>query len=284
MRLALISDIHGNHMALEAVLSHVRMTGVDGIVFLGDYVTDFPGSRQVLDMVRAAGKEWQCWTLRGNREEYLINHHRGLSDWWAPGSAGGSLLFAYNCLDEEDLDYIESLPFTMTVRPEGAAAFTACHSSPRGARDPIAFDERKIAECLESIDTDYMFCGHQHIVRTYCHKGRRAYFAGSVGLCDGMGGHAQFAYVEYENGIWLPRTVTIPYDVQTAVAEFDTSGLSEMGCAWSRGVRYMALTGYDASVEIVRRANELARMRGITGTVPEEIWQQAADEAGIPRF
>lgn len=282
MRIALISDVHGNYIALETVLSHVRRTGVDGIAFLGDYVTDFPGSRRVLDMVRAADKEWQCWILRGNREDYLIDHRRGKSDWWSPGSASGSLLFAYNSLSDDDLDYIESLPFTMEVRPQKAPAFTICHSSPRGARDPIAFNEPEIAKCLELINTDYMFCGHQHIVRTYCHHSRRAYFAGSVGLCDGMGGHAQFAYIELENGMWLPRTVTIPYDVRAAVSEFDTTGLIGIGCAWSRGVRYMALTGYDASVEIVRRANKLARERGIKGVIPEPIWQQAAADAGIP--
>lgn len=282
MKLALISDIHGNHIALETVLAHVRATGVDGIVFMGDYVTDFPGSRRVLDIVRAAMKEWRCWVLRGNREDYLTDYRRSPVKNWQPGSESGSRLFAYRDLDDADLDFIGSLPFTMRVSVDGAEPFTACHSSPRGCRDPICYDDRRIAECLENIDTRFMFCGHQHIVRTYCHRDRRAYFVGSVGLCEGIGGHAQFAYIDYVNGQWLPTTVTIPYDVETAVAEFESSGLLRMGGAWSRGVRYMALTGYDASVEIVRRARSLAREAGISGAVPEEIWQRAAREMGIP--
>jgi len=282
LRLALISDIHGNHVALSAVLDHVRNKGVDGIVFMGDYVTDFPGSHRVLELVREAQREWRCWVLRGNREDYLMDHRRGLSTGWRPGSECGSRLYAYNDLTVADFEFIESLPFTMKICPEGAPAFTACHSSPRGCRDPICFDEHKIAECLDMIDTKYMFCGHQHIVRTYCHGGKRAYFAGSVGLCEGIGGHAQFAYIDLVNGEWIPSTVTIPYDVDSAVAEFETSGLIQMGGAWSRGVRYMALTGYDASVEIVRRVRVIAASLGITGTVPEEIWLRAAEEIGLP--
>lgn len=282
MRLALISDIHGNHVALNAVLEHVRKTGVDGIVFMGDYVTDFPGSHKVLEMVRAAMNEWKCWVLKGNREDYLIDYRHSEIKNWKPGSEIGSRLYAYNDLTEEDLDFIESLPYTMKICPEGTEPFTACHSSPRGCRDPIAFHEEKIAECLELIDTKYMFCGHQHIVRTYCHRDKRAYFAGSVGLCEGIGGYAQFAYIEYKDGQWLPYTETIPYDVETAVSEFETTGLINIGCAWSRGVKYMALTGYDASVEIVRRARILANERNITGSIPEELWQQAASDIGIP--
>lgn len=282
MRLALISDIHGNHVALTAVLEHVRATGVDGIVFMGDYVTDFPGSHRVLEIVRAAMSEWKCWVLRGNREDYLIDYRHSFSKYWKPGSEWGSRLYAYQDLTGEDLDFIESLPFAMKISPEGAEPFTACHSSPRACRDPICFDERKIAECLEMTDTRWMFCGHQHVVRTYCHRDRRAYFVGSVGLCEGIGGHAQFAYVDYVNGQWLPSTVTIPYDVQTAVAEFETTGLIRMGGAWSRGVRYMALTGYDASVEIVRRARKLAREQGVYGAMPERFWLQAARDMGLP--
>lgn len=281
MRIALISDIHGNHTALKAVLEHVRMTGVDGVAFLGDYVTDMPGSHKVLEMVREACREWKCWVLKGNREDYLIDHRHGRSPGWRPGSAFGSLLYAYNDLTEEDLDYIESLPFTMEVRPENAAAFTICHSSPRGSRDPICHDEPQIAECLDLINTDYMFCGHQHNLRTYCHRNRKAYFVGSTGLCDALGGHAQFAYMEFRNGVWMGRPVLVPYDVEAAIAEFEISGYSGFAGAWSRGIAFMARTGYDICVELVRRASALSKGERENGAIPEKYWKMAADEMGL---
>lgn len=281
MRIALISDIHGNYVALEAVLEHVRKTGVDGIAFLGDYVTDMPGSHKVLDMVRAACREWKCWVLKGNREDYLLDHRHGRSPQWRKGSAFGSLLFAYESLTEEDLDYIESLPYTMDVHPEGAAAFTICHSSPRGSRDPICHNEPQIAECLELIKTDYMFCGHQHVVRTYCHGKKRAYFVGSVGLCDAMGGYAQFAYMEYKDGMWRGRPAMVPYDVEKALAEFEPSGYYSYAGEWGRAMAYMARTGYDMCVNLVRRAYALAGTERENGGVPEKYWKMAAEEIGL---
>lgn len=281
MRIALISDIHGNHVALKAVLEHVRKTGVDGIAFLGDYVTDMPGSHKVLELVREACREWKCWVLKGNREDYLIDHRHGKSPEWRPGSSFGSLLYAYNDLTEADLDYIESLPFTMEVHPENAAAFTICHSSPRDSRDPICHDEPQIGICLDLINTDYMFCGHQHVVRTYCHRNRKAYFVGSVGLCDALGGHAQFAYMEYKNGLWIGRPEAVPYDVEAAVAEFGPTGYSEFAGAWSRGVAFMARTGYDICVDLYRRAAEFSKGERASGAIPEKYWTMAADEIGI---
>ena len=281
MRSALISDIHGNHVALRAVLEHVRKTGVDAIAFLGDYVTDMPGSHKVLELVREACREWKCWVLKGNREDYLIDHRHGKSPEWQPGSATGSLLYAYNDLTEADLDYIESLPFTMEVHPENAAAFTICHSSPRGSRDPICHDEPQIGICLDLINTDYMFCGHQHVVRTYCHRNRKAYFVGSVGLCDALGGHAQFAYMEYKNGMWTGRPEAVPYDVEAAIAEFEPTEYSEFAGAWSRGVAFMARTGYDICVDLYRRAAEFSKGERVSGAIPEKYWTMAADEIGI---
>lgn len=281
MRIALISDIHGNHMALKAVLDHVRGTGVDGIAFLGDYVTDFPGSHKVLEMVRAAANEWKCWVLKGNREDYLLDYRHGRTTGWRPGSASGSLLYAYNDLTDADFEYIEAMPFTMEVHPENAAPFTICHSSPRGSRDPICHDEPQIAECLDLINTDYMFCGHQHVVRTYCHRNRKAYFVGSVGLCDAMGGHAQFAYMEFKNGIWLGTPVLVPYDVEAALAEFGPSGYADCACTWSRAIAYMARTGYDICVDLYRGAVALSNGVRENGAIPERFYVMAAEEIGI---
>ncbi|MBQ4088847.1 MAG: metallophosphoesterase [Clostridia bacterium] len=281
MRIALISDIHGNHMAFEAVLRHVRETGVDGIAFLGDYVTDFPGSHKVLEMVREACREWQCWVLKGNREDYLLEHRHGRTPAWRKGTAFGSLLYAYNDLTEADLDYIENLPYTMDVRIDGVKPFTICHSSPRGSRDPICHNEPQIAECLELIKTDYMFCGHQHVVRTYCHMHKRAYFVGSVGLCDAMAGHAQFAYAEYEAGQWLVKSALVPYDAEAAISEFGPSGYDDHAREWAKAIKYMARTGYDACIELVRRANILAGSIREDGGIPEKYWQQAAKDMGL---
>ncbi|NTV53659.1 MAG: metallophosphoesterase, partial [Candidatus Firestonebacteria bacterium] len=67
MRMAVISDIHGNLEALQAVLADIRATGADAVYCLGDVVGYGADPRACLDLVRA-----QCaLTVRGNHEEAL---------------------------------------------------------------------------------------------------------------------------------------------------------------------------------------------------------------------
>ena len=51
MRVAVISDIHGNYKALEAFLSYIEEHSVDAIIGLGDYVTDSPYPQRTLSMI-----------------------------------------------------------------------------------------------------------------------------------------------------------------------------------------------------------------------------------------
>jgi predicted phosphodiesterase len=54
MKIAIIADIHSNYAALEACLESVRHEKADGIVFLGDYVSDCPYPQKTLASVRKA--------------------------------------------------------------------------------------------------------------------------------------------------------------------------------------------------------------------------------------
>lgn len=67
MRIAVITDIHGNNFALEAVLEDIAKQSVDEIVVAGDTINLLPGSRQAWEIVKALG----CPILQGNHEYYI---------------------------------------------------------------------------------------------------------------------------------------------------------------------------------------------------------------------
>ena len=67
-RLALISDMHGNALALEAVLADIARRRVDEIVCLGDIAAGRPQPRDALERLRALG----CAVVRGNADEWLL--------------------------------------------------------------------------------------------------------------------------------------------------------------------------------------------------------------------
>ena len=75
MRIAIISDIHANLIALEAVLADIAATGADQIVCLGDICGYGPQPNECIDLVRT-----RCaWSLRGNHDEALFSPPFGFS-------------------------------------------------------------------------------------------------------------------------------------------------------------------------------------------------------------
>ncbi|SDC82305.1 Calcineurin-like phosphoesterase superfamily domain-containing protein [Bradyrhizobium brasilense] len=78
MRFAAIADIHGNHLALEAVLSDIRAQGISDIVDLGDMVSGPLDARPTIDMLMAL----DAVHLLGNHDRYLIDRsHEKMGSW-----------------------------------------------------------------------------------------------------------------------------------------------------------------------------------------------------------
>ena len=74
MKLAVISDLHGNYYALAKVLAFLRSQEIDGIIGLGDFVTDGPFPQRMMRVLREMQEEFPCYLVRGNREEYLLEN------------------------------------------------------------------------------------------------------------------------------------------------------------------------------------------------------------------
>ena len=72
MRLAVISDIHGNLPALEKAFAFIDKIKIDGIIWCGDYITDILLSYEVLEFIRLKNEKYKHWIVKGNREDYII--------------------------------------------------------------------------------------------------------------------------------------------------------------------------------------------------------------------
>src|SRR5919201_542513 len=122
---ALISDIHGNGVALDAILADARRSGVDGVICLGDIAAGGPQPREVTRRLRELG----CRAVRGNGESWLL-------DGLPPGTSdetrrlGEIARWAREQLAAEDLDYLAALPATLTASV-GGVTLLCFHGSPR---------------------------------------------------------------------------------------------------------------------------------------------------------
>ena len=98
MKLAVISDLHGNYYALAKVLAFLRSQEIDGIIGLGDFVTDGPFPQRMMRVLREMQEEFPCYLVRGNREEYLLENLRHPQNWKAGSSTSGLLDYTFRNL------------------------------------------------------------------------------------------------------------------------------------------------------------------------------------------
>ena len=115
MKVAFISDVHGNLEALEAVLADVQRKGAERIFCLGDIVGYGPNPHECLALVRE-----NCGiVVRGNHEDGLLD------DDYARVTMGSTayevIKWTRERLTPDDLSYIEGLPYTATVEPNGTS-------------------------------------------------------------------------------------------------------------------------------------------------------------------
>src|SRR3954466_10778734 len=114
MRFAAIADVHGNHLALEAVVVDIRAQGIDEIVNLGDMASGPLDPRQTMDALMAL----DAVHVLGNHDRYLIDRPpEKMGSWDRP---------AYAQLDGKHLDWLRQVPPTLVYRDQ----VFLCHATP----------------------------------------------------------------------------------------------------------------------------------------------------------
>ena len=206
-RIALISDIHGNYKALEAFLQYIAGHPVEGIICLGDYVTDSPYPERTMALLYEMRRRYECWMLRGNREDYLLNN-KDNREGWKPSSANGTLFYTLQRMTETDLDFFASLSTEGELCLEGCPALYLCHGTPGRVRGNVHEEAGLKEKVMEALAYPYLLGGHSHhqeIDRMY---GKTYINPGSLGFAvDGVGRRAQFAILtgmseKWEAEVW----------------------------------------------------------------------------------
>lgn len=220
MRFAAIADIHGNHLALEAVLADIREQGITEIVNLGDCFSGPLTAGKTADMLL----ELNAPTVRGNHDRYLVE--------LAPEAMHVSDRAAHSELAERHLEWLGALPVSIVYLDE----VYLCHATPADDNvywlESVSTDGQVYLKLLEEIealaagiDFPLILCGHTHIPRLVrLSDGRLIVNPGSVG-CPAYdddlpyfhkveAGHpfASYAILEKIGNTWLPVFRQVAYD------------------------------------------------------------------------
>ena len=219
MRLAVVTDIHGNLAALLAVVQDIQRRGVDQVINLGDSVSGPLRPLQTAGFLMASG-----WLhLAGNHERQVLTQR---PEQWSAADA-----HAHAELGAAELAWMATLQPSLAWRD----GIHLCHASPRSdleyLLDTVEPGRVRLAsadevhERLAGVSAALVLCGHSHhprIVRTAA--GQLIVNPGSVGLPAYDDAHphwhviengapdARYAIVERRKGVWQAQLLAVPYD------------------------------------------------------------------------
>ena len=177
MRIGLISDIHANAIALEAVLADIDRASVDQIILLGDAIDLGPQPREV--MARLRSLDLRC--ILGNHDEFLLTF-----DALQTGNAWLDEVYAWTLgqLSAADFDYIRTFAPLIEIRLDPQTSLLCCHGSPRSNNDFIlpTTTAADLDEMLTGKSATVLAAGHTHVQMSRQHRGMMIINVGSVGL------------------------------------------------------------------------------------------------------
>ncbi len=276
VRYALISDIHGNYKALEAFLSYIEENPVDGILCLGDYVTDGPYPERTVAYLRKMRERYSCHMLRGNREDYLLDNV-GNREGWKPSSANGTLYYTWKRLSAEDMDFLASFPTEREVIIEDCPPLYLCHGTPGRVRGNVHEEEGLKEKVMRELTYPYLLGGHSHCQEIDRLFGKAYINPGSLGFAiDGVGRHAQFAVLEGKRESWEAGFLSIPYDVEGYLRAFSESGVDQVGMTLNKAVKKSLVTGVNYFFKCIMAMEIEAQKAGVKSIpeMPQEAWDK----------
>jgi predicted phosphodiesterase len=179
MRIAVISDIHANHVALQAALEDLARQDVDRTVCLGDAVQGGCEPRQVADRLREIG----CPVILGNADAFVLSgvmsegftvseEHRRVRDW------------TVEQLGPRGLDLLRTFVPTYEIELDASGTLLCFHGSPRSYDDVLLPDtpEDDLRATFDGIDANVLCGGHTHLQWTLQLGAKTFFNPGSIGL------------------------------------------------------------------------------------------------------
>lgn len=282
MKIAVLSDIHGNYVALQRCIDYALEQGIDTFVFLGDYVGELAYPQKTMELLYSLKEKYNCFFIKGNKEDYWINYNvNGEQGWKEFDSTTGALYYAYHNLQPRDLEFFKSLSFKDELEFEGCQPITICHGSPSRVNEKLLPNNEKTFFLMEQDRNSYILCGHTHIQEKIEHNGKLVLNAGSVGVSLHGDGKAQFMIMNGNAETWEYEFISLEYDVEKVIEDLHASGLSEKAPCWCRVTEHLLRKGEVSHGEVLARAMMLCNEKyGECNwpNVPEECWEQAVEE------
>lgn len=230
-RLAIISDIHANLPALEAVLADIAALGIETVYHLGDLVGYNPFPNETVALVAAR----ELPGIRGNYDQAVIaDDPDPIGAFLNPKiTPMGREIYHWTVREtsEATRQYLASLPIQRTL-VSGRWRLRLVHGSPRHIKDYVrpSWPDDLVADLLREIDEDILVVGHTHIPQIRRVGDKWLLNPGSVGFPKD--GDPRAAYAVLELGEELQVAIRrVPYEIDRTAAAILAKGLPPKAAA-----------------------------------------------------
>ncbi|HMU93504.1 MAG TPA: metallophosphoesterase family protein [Anaerolineales bacterium] len=178
MRIAFISDIHGNFTALQAVLDDIKVQNIDEVICLGDTVSLGPQPREVLDRLR----ELNCVIIKGNHDSAILDPEEA-EKFEITSHLIPDLYWCRERLTKNDLDFIASFKTLHEISMPNGVNILCFHGSPLSPTDIIqaTTPPETLDKYFEGHQATVFIGGHSHIQMYRRHGDKLILNSGSVG-------------------------------------------------------------------------------------------------------
>lgn len=272
-----MADIHGNLPAFLAIKADLRKRGIEKVIVAGDMISDCPDSDEVLTLVRKS--EWIV--IKGNREQYFLDHQAGHLNHWTHARQMSALMWTFDKLGRSNRAYIQSLPDQKRIEI-GGISIRITHGSPDSLSELLYPDRKRerFEEVMNALEEDLLICGHSHNQWFLEQEGKWALNPGSAGIHFNKGEGAQYALLSISEGKLSARLISVPYSLDELEKRFHDSGLYQASPHWSRSIIDSLREGENISLLMIDYALNLMEREGITDalTIPDPIWDRAGEE------
>jgi predicted phosphodiesterase len=230
MKIAILSDNHGNVPALETVIDHIETWQPDQVIVNGDVVNRGPSSLASWQLVQAKRQHSGWLMTRGNHEDYVFEHEKA-------GTNPEPLDFKTKINQNSRWTHrqmnghsaeLADLPSSITLSAPNGSQLTACHASLHSNTEGI-YPDQDDETIRQRITPQPAVFVTSHIHRAYIKQIDETLLVntGSAGQHNYGDTRASYAQVVWENGRWHAKIIRLNYDRAATERAFYESGFMD---------------------------------------------------------
>jgi predicted phosphodiesterase len=227
MRIALFSDVHGNVVALEAVLAAIRQEAAPDVLFVaGDLVLLGPRPAESLALLRSLdGARF----VKGNTDQYLLDYSADVD----------AVTFARARLAAADLAFIKALPFEQRLEVAPGHELLVVHANPRDLEQQIKLGaaDTLIRPLLKGVTAEVVAFGHYHVPFVRKLDQWTLVDVASVGMPRDGDQRGVYVILTWDHGAWSVEHHRVPFDIEAVARDYATVGYPDAERAAERLLR-----------------------------------------------